>query len=468
MTNHKPPSCLTSADSGTVVVRSAGSILRNELINPFLVSTFQKIGAQICNIFPPGTRRKLMEFASESIGVNPDEANHIKTSELVKWVTSEYPSRQYETIIIGSPSGGIGHLASLMNAPFLTQHFLLGFKGQYPIDCSSIYRDKCKPLANQIIDNNPDLSAIIHYDPLHDRFVVRRVGFIRVKLLEFHGEYIKFISENLKAGGNLILVGCSFPWLQYKLSDRINFQLGGLGGVTDQEYYDGSDRIEKYIKTERDFPERKHPLSHKDWLLEGLTPEKQPESEWGLIESFADDVRNLAQMKKYNLVEIKLQHPDQLSKMVFYAFKDLISYEKSDISPTIVMDSFTNSSPLFNRTISAIPLWLPFICSDSYDFAVSILDNEPENTRIFLSLHPSFANPFDLTPLYKWSTYLSRFREVILLGVNPSKYPGDLTSYFRFYESIRRFSGQYQNPITGILNADQLIPYIDKYCSAGE
>ena len=454
------PEYINVGDSSTVVVRGVGAMLRGEEFDPFLVPTYQRIAGTIVNKFPKSWRKFIMESLTSRLCADMQDAAKVRSDDLAGWVVSEYPKRQYDAIIIGSPSGGVSHLASLLQAPFLTQHFLLGFKGKYPIDNSKLYLDKCKVAADTIIENNDDLAAIIHYDPLHDRFLVKQTGFVRLKLLKLHDKYREFIQTNLKPGGSIILIGCKYPWLQYRITDRINFQLGGLGGVTPQEYYDGSDRISEYINRETLFFERIGSAhSHDGWLIDGYDLVECPESEWGLLPSFADEVKDFAKENNYRLINLNLDHPDQLSEIVFNAYGDLIAREYPDAPKRIFLDSFTNSSPAFNRKVSAQPLWLPFICDDSFDFATRILDKQTDDTEILLALHPSFSDPFDLTPLEKWQNYLSRFKSVTLIGVDADAYPADITSYFKFGDDVKKYASEYPLLLKGIMKADELTRY---------
>ncbi|MFH1514345.1 MAG: hypothetical protein ABIG42_02680 [bacterium] len=467
MAKSKIPAYLTIGDSSTVVVRGISALLNNRSFDPFLATGIQKIGASILNHFPKNIRKLMMEQMVGTIAANIELADDVNSTELTSWVVGEYPEKQYDSIIIGSPSGGVGHLASYLNSPFLTQHFLMGFKGTFPIDDSERYMDGCFRSAQRITDKNPDLFAIIHYDPIHDRFIVKKTGFIRVKLLSLHDVYRDFISRSLKPGGTIVLIGCRYPWSQYEISDRINFQLGGLGGVSYEEYYKGSDRIVKYINRERRSSERTaFQIKHEDWLLRAYGQNLYPESEWGLLPSFADDVRSFADSNRYRVVEIMPDHPDQLGEIMYRAFTVLIQKEHGEMNRRIFMDSFTNSSPVFNRKVSACPLWLPFICDDSYNFATRILDTEAKTTEILLALHPSFSDPFDLTPLDKWMSYLSRFKNVNLIGVNDKKYPADLTAYFKFTEDTISYAGNNHKPLKSFGTIDNLLPFVNAILNA--
>lgn len=458
----KRPDYISIGDSSTVVVRGIGALLHKQDFDPFCATPLQKVGASLCNKLPKSARKFLMEYMTGSLGIGFNQAENISSDDLANWVASEYPETQHDSIIIGAPSGGVGHLASYLNVPFLTQHFLISFKGKFPIDNSEDYLAKCKSAASKIVQTNSDLHAIIHYDPLHDRFIVKQTGFIRVKLLSLHEAYREFLLRTLKPGGSIILVGCKFPWLQYEIDDRITFQLGGLGGVTPDEYYNGSERIEKYINEERRGSERTSSrIEHKSWLLSGYNLENHPESEWGLLPSFADDVRQFANNHNFKTLDIMLDNPEQLSEIMFNAFGKVIADEHPDKPRKILLDSFTNSSPIFNRRISARPLWLPFICDDSFRFAKRILDSQPDETEILLSLHPSFSDPFDLTKLAKWLEYLSRFKKVNLIGVDNKTYPADLTAYYKFSEDMKKFAAQNPCKLETSNSINELQTYIE-------
>ena len=449
------------SDSSTVVVRSIGAVLKGEEFDPFMASGFERIGATICNNLPRNSRKSLMEYLSGLLGCPMSFAGNVRSRELESWAVNQYPKREYDAVIVGAPSGGAAHLGSLLGAPFLTQHFLLAFKGRFPIDDSTRYLAGCEKASRTIVENNPDVHVIIHYDPIHDRFLVKGTGFIRIKLLNFPGTYRDFIASRLKKNGAIILLGCRYPWKQYRIAERISYQLGGLGGVTPDEFYAGSERIAEFISRERSVSEKSSGgQTHSGWLLDGYPLEETPESEWGLIESFAEDVKSFASERGFGLIEINLNHPDELSTLMFKAFGKLISSEHPNARPLIFMDSFTNSSPSFNRKVSARPLWLPFICDDSYDYAVKILDREPAETEILLALHPTFCDPFDLTPLEKWMKYLARFRKVTLVGVDPGKYPADLTSYFTFSDDLKRYEKSNPGLLIGKITPAELTSII--------
>ncbi len=171
-------------DSGTRVVREIADVLIGQ-------------GKSILECYPPGSRLFLWLLSllpenlriagiewgmSLSVGHKPEELEGFDVSSLPEWCASQYPNTDhgYQAIMVGSPNGGIAHLAALLRAPFLTTSFGLTFRHP-PIkpDELEAYYESGKELAATILSGNPDeeIEVVNHYDPLHDRSLVRYVNF---------------------------------------------------------------------------------------------------------------------------------------------------------------------------------------------------------------------------------------------------------------------------------------------------
>ncbi|MCR4392085.1 MAG: hypothetical protein NUV94_04750 [Candidatus Acetothermia bacterium] len=77
---------------------------------------------------------------------------------------------------------------------------------------------------------------IVHCDPIHDRDLVAHACLIRVQLLALPEAYRKFIRNHLAPGGTLILAEGTYPWPQVALAPGVWLQVGGLGGISPEEY----------------------------------------------------------------------------------------------------------------------------------------------------------------------------------------------------------------------------------------
>ncbi len=207
-------------------------------------------------------------------------------------------------------------------------------------------------------------------------------------------------------GGRLILIECAYPWLQYRIEQRSFFQVGGLGGVSPEEFLG-------------------------QWKLE-LPLEERPESEWGCPSRLVDDVRRFAQKRGFDLLHLRFDHPEWYSYLAYRAYLAAGAREGE-----LMLDCFTYISPYTNVTTRIPALWLPFNTADSLEFARRILDGR-HFQRIYLTLVPSFARCRDTAPLSRWQRLLQDKGPVELLGIDPGCYPADPLAPFAYSEKLRR------------------------------
>ena len=75
-------------------------------------------------------------------------------------------------------------------------------------------------------------------------------------------------------GGTVLYLDCSARWLQFPLSDRFAYQVGGWGGITPEEFISGSERIDRFLESAGS-PHRG------GWRIPEVEPVWSVESEWG-------------------------------------------------------------------------------------------------------------------------------------------------------------------------------------------
>ncbi len=448
----KPPSYLELADSSLVAIRAAAAAIDGRHCDPFERPGHERIIGRWFNRLPVEWRKRILGALTATMGVSPDYAGSVDEGEILRWALSLYPDdRRFDGIILGAPSGAVAHMSALLRFPFLTQHYLLAFKGKYAPDDSRSQFDDGVEAAKKILAKNPHLEAIIHYDPLHDRFLIKRVNYIRLKLRRLPPEYREFIEKRVKPGGTIISIKCSYPWLMYPVnaeSGKLFYQVGGLGDVSPREYLDDSERLKEYRGREGGNPDS-------PWGIDGIEPVEWPESEWGSVGNLADEVAEFCAVKGYRLIEIDYPHPEDFSLLAYNAYKEAIRIADEQ-ETRVYFDCFTHIDPRANLITHTPAVWLPFICGDSFRFAKKVAENIPEDIGIWLSLHPSFCDPVDLTPLAEWENLFSRFKSFNLIGVDERRYPADLTTYLEFSRESCRMARKFKKRFALAMDADML------------
>lgn len=409
-----------SFDSGTRVVREVAEALTGR-------------GRSILECYPPGSGLYLWFLSllpeelriagiewgmALGVGNSTEGLEGFELESLCRWCLGQYPVRKYKAIIVGSPNGGIAHLSSLLRAPFLTSSFGLSFRHHpsKPEDFRAYY-EAGRDLAERILKSNEreGFEVITHYDPIHDRNLVKYVTRLRIKLLELPEAYRTFILKSLAPQGRLLLSDCRYRWPQYALARRSFLQIGGLGGISPQEY------LER-------------------WSL-GLALEERRESEWGCPEGFASSVREFAARKGLELLELGFAHPQDYSLLAYRAYLECEGARKDEV----FLDSFNHQNPRTNLWTGIPGLWLPFNTEDSLAFAQAFLEGK-EFKRIHFTLLPSFAGSPDTPPLDRWLQALSNHGKVELLGVSPRLFPADPLAPFRLGTQMEELKRKYRLP----------------------
>jgi len=434
-------------DSSAACMRAVAAALRGEHFQNYPATPLKAALAGLVSSFGQRTACWVVERVISRGGQDPALAKHLTTENLARWAVSLYTELKgpWEAVILGAPNGGVAHLATALGAPFLSQHFLFSFRHHAHADDIATYRAHGDALAAPILARNPDLAVVNHYDPLHDRFLVKYVNHIRVKLLGLPMAYQEFIHTHLRPGGTLVFIDCRYPWHQYRLGERHTFQVGGLGGVRDLEFIAGRAEIEAMQQAERS------PFVG-GWRLDEPL-EVGPESEWGTLPPFRQAVEAFAAASGYRFLALEGDSPEWFSGLAFSAHRWLS--EKEGRPPQgVLIDCFTQTDPAACRQSRLWPLWLPFNCTDSLAFLQRWRHVFPPVPLLFAPV-PNFAPAFDTVPLVEWLAALEGL-QVQVLGVDQRHYPADLAGLFRFRPQMEAWCQAHPDPVRARLNMDEL------------
>lgn len=425
------PIRVESFDSGTRVVREVAEALTGR--GRSILECYppgSELYLWLLSLLPEGLRIAGVEWGMAiGVGNSPKQLEGFSVDSLCEWCLRQYPVREkgYKAIVVGSPNGGIAHLAALLRAPFLTSSFGVSFS-RPPIEADDLesYRGIGRGLAETILrkeevegGENLDFEVINHYDPLHDRNLVKYVNRIRIKLLGLPRAYQDFILENLAPQGKIILINCGYRWPQFVEGERSFLQIGGLGGVSPQEYLDrfGSD------------------------LPIELDPKERRESEWGCPEEFASSVKEFATQQGIELLELLFDHPQEYSLLAYRAYLECKGSRREEV----LLDSFNHQNPRTNVQTGIPALWLPFNTEDSLAFAGEFLKGK-EFRRIYLTVLPSFAGSPDTPAIERWIELTSKHGDLELLGISPRLFPADTLAPFRLAAQLQRLRQRYRLP----------------------
>jgi len=421
--------------SSAATLRAVVASLNNAWHTPYVSTPWQKRMARYSNYLPESLLQTMLTRTIRKQALDPSLTRYVKTEGLAQQAVNHYNQLDenigYPAIIIGAPNGAVAYLAALLGVPFLPGHFLLSFADRTDPDDISTYQTHGQQLIEPILKLNSDLLAVNHYDPVHDRFLVKEVNHVRLKLLTLPEAYRKFIQKHLAPGGTILFIDNQFSWSQYKIDERHMFQVGGMGGYTEQDYLQGSEALDVWIRGEGG--------DHTGgWNLEGWPLESAPESEWGSLPAFKQAAKQFAKQHDFQFRALKGAHPEDFSALVYTAY--LWESRLHDRTPQgILVECFSQINPTAALRADLLPLWMPFNTIDSMTSLSRMAPYLPKGLPVGLALTPTFTQTPDMPEALAWNQITQRIGPVRWIGIDPRKYPTDVTALINYLPDLQQW-----------------------------
>jgi hypothetical protein len=412
-----------SAESASpVLTRLIAGVLSGHPEAVFNFSEPEKIGLALLNRLPVSIARAVVRLQFRWTALSPLEAEELQVEQLVAARLADYDGvdGKFDTILVGSAMGGAtAHLAAVLGAPFLPQPFILGLRGGSPEDEVPPHLALTSRVAERILDRNPEVMAIGHFDPIHD---------LRLKLIDLPRGYREFLQNKLNPGGTIVYLDCGARWLHYKLGARQVYQIGGWGGISPEEFIEGSERIDRALEESGS----KH---RGGWKIPDQEPVEGPESEWGSEPGLDQALEAFAGQQGYGFERISFDDPQGFSRLAFLAHEELYRRQGRE-AEGVVVETFTQYDPQLVLSSGLLPLWLIFNTTDSREFLETQRQFFPRGKPVYFSGLVTLSRTPDMVPWEGWAQALDGFSWTSI-GARPSRYPEDLISLWRWSERLR-------------------------------
>lgn len=425
--------------SSAAVLHAVAAALSDAWYQPQPATPRQAQLARLAARLPEPVLKRAIARAVREAGLDPGLARYVHTEGLARQAVAVYNDIPdgvgYPAILIGAPNGGVAYLAALLRVPFLPSHFVLSFTDPGDPDDIATYQAHGARLIETILQRNPDLLAVNHYDPVHDRFLVAEVNHVRLKLLDLPQTYRTFIHQHLVPGGMLLFTDCSYSWKQYEIGPQHYLQVGGLGGYTDDDYLQGNEELNQWLAAEGS--------RHRGgWQLADYPLVGQRESEWGSLPLFREAVRRFAQAAGFGFRAVHGTHPEEFSALAYTAY--LWEARLHERRPqALLIETFSQINPTAALRSDLLPLWMPFNCDDSLRFLSGFLDFVPSGLPVLLALLANFSRSPDVPGAAAWLQIASEVGPVTWIGTHPERYPFDLASRFDYLPQLQTWTAQH-------------------------
>lgn len=440
----------SNESSSPIVTRAVAAGLRGEFCDNYNFSSWQKALLTILGVLPQGVARFTISHFESISGLSPRVLDNFSVDELIQQRLGDYAhlTGKYPAITIGAALGGAtAYLSLAVGGPFLPQAFVTTLKrGSLTGDVNE-YLNRSLDAALRLADENPGLMTIQHYDPIHDGWMTRFVNHLRFKLLDLPAAYVDFIKTRLEPGGAVIYLDGGASWLRYRVGPHSVFQVGGWGGISAEEFLEGSDRLREYATHAG--------LKNFNWRLKGYPLERGPESEWGSEPGLAEALETFCKSAGYRFVRIPLPHPNDFSRLAFSSALKLL--EKEGRQPAgVLVEMFSQFDAHAARQSGLLPLWLIFNTHDSLEYLGEMKRGFPVGKPVFFSPLATFSVTPDLVPWQTWESSLAGMHW-INIGARASHYPADARALVKWVEPLRKWVNNNLQPLNGRLEAEEVL-----------
>jgi hypothetical protein len=437
--------------SSPIVTRAVAAGLRGEYTDNYQIPGWQKILLTAIGALPQGAARFAISRFQTISGLPPEIMDHFSLDDLIRSRIADYNglTGPFPAITVGAaPGGATSYLSLALGSPFLPQTFVTTLKGGSMSGDVNEYLHRSLDRALKIATDNPSLMTVQHYDPVHDGWLTRFVNHLRFKLLDLPPAYAEFIKSRLTPGGAVVYFEGGATWLRYRVGPRSVFQVGGWGGISAEEFLEGSDRIRNYLP--------RAGLKTDQWKLDtNLYPlETGPESEWGSEPGLAEALEAFCRFEGFRFVRICLPHPNDFSRLAFRAAQSLLAKEGREAAGVLV-EMFSQFDANAARQAGLLPLWLIFNTKDSLEYLKEMRAKFPAGKPVFFSPLSTFSLTPDLVPFEAWDAALADF-QWINIGARQSHYPADARALVKWSEPLRAWVAANRKPVHARLEAEEL------------
>jgi hypothetical protein len=445
------PKYVADFDSATAMTRANASFLHGEAFANLGQGRLLGALAARANLLPWSLRRLVYIYSGAAEAIPTRKIDTVSSEEIAEWVTDSHPAREYPAVAIGSSNGALTHLWSAMGIPWLPQTVLIPVRQRVHPDEPIEAMEKGLAPGRRLLERNPDLQLHHMHDANQDRLMVRGMTYFRVKRRRLGPAYERFLAERLPEGGTIYLVDCGLQWDTTRIDDRFVFQHGAPGGATEEEFHEGSERIEEYLERYG---------SHRRRWPEPPTDGRTPEAEWGFEPAIEDDIARVAERRGYRVVRVRFEQPDDPSPFVADLFRTWYQ-ERGIPSNRLLVSSFVVMDPWWTLRTGSVPYWLKFNTEPSADAIERYLDGADPYDEIHLMLFSHGVDAVGVVPKQRWQAILDRAKvSGRFAGVDPDEFPGDFAVFARYDRGIRAIRARY--PMPGPLPMERLERFVEE------
>lgn len=450
---------VADVESSVTAVRSASGFLAESGHRVAGSIPSSRLAGGAAAAVPEKARKKIFELAGRTEALRQKKVSEIDVDAIDQWVVDEYsPERTghqtYPAVVVGAVSGAAFFLAAALGIPYLPQTTLVAINdGDTDPDEPKAALQRWAPAAAEIAQNNRRVSVFHMHDPAQDRPMMKQAAFFRLKRNSLGPVYEEFLRHHLQPGGTIITLENTRTWGVTQTGQRSYFQFGCLGGLPEEEYFTGSQRLTDFLAAEGS--------QHRSWEAPEPTG-RAPDGEWGFDPALGEDVDRLAAETGWRRRRLHQNEPQDASAFIAELYRDWyrrLGWEDN----RLLAQTYTLLEPSVTLATGSVPFWNRFHMRPSFDVLSEYLESAPNYREILISLFSNGVVSPGLVGVGEWEQLARQHAgergEVI--GVDPDKFPLDPGNPLRYEDALKDAGPHRELPEP--LTVDELDAFADTY-----
>jgi hypothetical protein len=417
-------------DSASAMVRSLARALQGDHYADLGMEQPLRPLIPLANHIPLLLRHQVYTWSGWGEALPEEALDGLSSETIARGMTDAYQlDRRVPAIAVGSSNGALVHLYAALGIPWLPQTSLIAVRRTGHPDDAIGDLEWGRRVGPRLLGAMPDVQLHQMHDPNQDRLMVRRMGYMRIKLLRLPDAYVSFIRRRLQPGGRLIITDCSKRWAVLRVAERHLFQTGAMGGLEAEEYLTGSPRVAEYLRLSG--------AAVRSWTFP--TPDEEaPEAEWGFEPQIMEPLMSLAADLGAEVMRLQFDDPEDASPFVADLLRQHLE-EADGASQRLLSESFILQAPTWVRRSRTTPWWALFGVERSVRRLERYLASREPFDDIGVMLFPHGVKSAGYAPIERWGPVLTTARRRgDFVGVDQAAYPADFAALSNYHSDLAR------------------------------
>lgn len=426
---------VADVESSVTAVRAASGFLAGSGHSVIGAAPSSRALGAAATAAPEKARKKIFELAGRTEALRQKKISEIDVDAIDQWIVNEYsPERtghqSYPAVMVGAVSGAAFFLAAALGIPYLPQTTLVAINDDDPTpDDPKAAMHRWAPAAAEIAETNRRVSVFHMHDPAQDRPMMKQAAFFRLKRNSLGPVYEEFLRHHLQPGGAIITLENTRTWRVTQTGQRSYFQFGCLGGLPEEEYSAGSQRISDFLKAEGS--------EHRTWDAPEPTG-RAPDGEWGFDPALGEDVDRAAAESGWRRRRLHQNEPQDASAFIAELYRDWyrrLGWEDH----RLLVQTYTLLDPADTLATGSVPYWNRFHMQPSFDVLREYLDTAPTYQEVLISLFSNGVVSPGLVQVPGWEELARRYASTRgeVIGVDADAFPLDPGNPLRHQDALK-------------------------------